>query len=92
MGGRHVAWRRSSPPAPPQQRNRAGSLLTELHFAGPQRVGLLHADPHPGNYMLTDDGRLAVIDFGSVARLPDGAPPIIGRVTRLALAGRRSTC
>jgi predicted unusual protein kinase regulating ubiquinone biosynthesis (AarF/ABC1/UbiB family) len=70
------------------QRNRAGSLLTELHFAGPQRVGLLHADPHPGNYMLTDDGRLAVIDFGSVARLPDGAPPIIGRVTRLALAGR----
>ena len=70
------------------QRNRAGSLLTELHFAGPQRVGLLHADPHPGNYMLTDDGRLAVIDFGSVARLPDGAPRIIGRVTRLALEGR----
>ena len=63
-------------------------LLTELHFAAPERVGLLHADPHPGNYMLTDDGRLAVIDFGSVARLPDGAPPIIGRVTRLALDGR----
>ena len=71
-----------------EQRNRAGTLLTELHFAAPQRVGLLHADPHPGNYMLTDDGRLAVIDFGSVARLPDGAPPIIGRVTRLALDGR----
>ncbi len=72
----------------PDQRNRAGSLLTELHFAAPARVGLLHADPHPGNYLLTDDNRLAVIDFGSVARLPDGAPPIIGRVTRLALDGR----
>jgi predicted unusual protein kinase regulating ubiquinone biosynthesis (AarF/ABC1/UbiB family) len=71
-----------------EQRNRAGSLLTELHFAGPTRVGLLHADPHPGNYLLTGDGRLAVIDFGSVARLPGGAPPIIGRVTRLALEGR----
>ena len=70
-----------------EQRNLAGTLLTELHFAGPGRVGLLHADPHPGNYMLTDDGRLAVIDFGSVARLPDGTPQIIGRVTRLALAG-----
>jgi predicted unusual protein kinase regulating ubiquinone biosynthesis (AarF/ABC1/UbiB family) len=70
-----------------EQRDRAGSLLTELHFAAPARVGLLHADPHPGNYLLTDDGRLAVIDFGSVARLPDGAPPIIGRVTRLALDG-----
>ena len=71
-----------------EQRDRAGTLLTELHFAGPERVGLLHADPHPGNYMLTDDGRLAVIDFGSVARLPNGAPEIIGKVTRLALAGR----
>ena len=70
-----------------EQRDRAGSLLTELHFAAPTRVGLLHADPHPGNYLLTDDGRLAVIDFGSVAKLPDGAPPIIGRVTRLALDG-----
>ena len=42
----------------------------------------------PGNYQLTADNRLAVIDFGSVARLPGGAPPIIGRVTRLALDGR----
>ena len=71
-----------------EQRNRVAGLLTELHFAAPARVGLLHADPHPGNYLLTDDGRLAVIDFGSVARLPDGAPPIIGQVTRLALEGR----
>jgi len=69
------------------QRDRAGELLTELHFSAPQRVGLLHADPHPGNYKLTDDGRLAVVDFGSVARLPNGSPPIIGRVSRLALAG-----
>jgi predicted unusual protein kinase regulating ubiquinone biosynthesis (AarF/ABC1/UbiB family) len=69
------------------ERDRAGELLTELHFSAPHRVGLLHADPHPGNYQLTDDGRLAVIDFGSVARLPDGAPPIIGRVSRLALEG-----
>jgi predicted unusual protein kinase regulating ubiquinone biosynthesis (AarF/ABC1/UbiB family) len=71
----------------PDQRDRAGELLTELHFSAPQRVGLLHADPHPGNYKLTDDGRLAVVDFGSVARLPGGSPPIIGRVSRLALAG-----
>lgn len=70
-----------------QQRDRAAALLTELHFSAPQRVGLLHADPHPGNYMLTPDGRLGVIDFGSVASLPHGTPPIIGRVSRLALRG-----
>lgn len=69
------------------ERDRAATLLTELHFSAPQRVHLLHADPHPGNYQLTADDRLAVVDFGSVAQLPDGTPPIIGRVTRLALAG-----
>lgn len=67
------------------QRDRTAALLTELHFSAPARAHLLHADPHPGNYQLTGDGRLAVVDFGSVARLPDGTPPIIGRVTRLAL-------
>ena len=69
-------------------RNRSGRLLTELHFSAPERVHLLHADPHPGNYMLTGDGKLAVIDFGSVARLPGGSPPIIGRISRLAVQGR----
>jgi predicted unusual protein kinase regulating ubiquinone biosynthesis (AarF/ABC1/UbiB family) len=70
-----------------QQRDRAAELLAELHFSAPQRVGLLHADPHPGNYMLTADSRLGVIDFGSVASLPGGTPPIIGKVSRLALRG-----
>ena len=69
------------------ERDESGRLLTELHFSAPQRVGLLHADPHPGNYKLTADGRLAVIDFGSIARLPGGTPPIIGRISRWALAG-----
>jgi len=32
--------------------------------------GLVHADPHPGNVLLTDDGRLALIDLGMVARVP----------------------
>lgn len=72
----------------PEQRDRCGLLLTELQFSSPVRVGLLHADPHPGNYKLDDDGRLVVIDFGSVARLPNGSPPIIGQVTRMALEGR----
>ena len=35
-------------------------------FSGPARAGLLHADPHPGNFRLLDDGRLGVLDFGAV--------------------------
>jgi hypothetical protein len=50
-------------------------------------AGLLHADPHPGNFRLLPDGRLGVIDFGAVNRLPDGSPEPIGRLARLALAG-----
>jgi ubiquinone biosynthesis protein len=31
--------------------------------------GVFHADPHPGNVLLLSDGRLALLDFGSVGRL-----------------------
>jgi predicted unusual protein kinase regulating ubiquinone biosynthesis (AarF/ABC1/UbiB family) len=48
---------------------------------------LLHADPHPGNFRLLDDGRLGVLDFGAVARLPEGTPEPLGRITRLVLDG-----
>jgi predicted unusual protein kinase regulating ubiquinone biosynthesis (AarF/ABC1/UbiB family) len=33
--------------------------------------GLFHADPHPGNVFCTPDGKLAMLDFGMVKRLPD---------------------
>lgn len=32
--------------------------------------GLLHADPHPGNLLVTPDGKLAIIDMGMVVRVP----------------------
>lgn len=35
------------------------------------RDGFFHADPHPGNLLLTDDGRLALIDLGMVGRLSE---------------------
>jgi len=66
-----------------QDRNRAGILLVRFLFSGPARAGLLHADPHPGNFRLLPDGRLGVIDFGAVDRLPDGLPPFFGRLLRI---------
>ena len=35
-----------------EQRDRAGQLLARFLFSGPARTGLLHADPHPGNFRL----------------------------------------
>jgi predicted unusual protein kinase regulating ubiquinone biosynthesis (AarF/ABC1/UbiB family) len=66
-----------------EDRNRAGILIARFLFSGPARVGLLHADPHPGNFRLLDDGRLGVLDFGAVDRLPDGFPPFFGKLLRL---------
>ncbi len=65
------------------ERNRAGILLARFLFSGPARAGLLHADPHPGNFRLLADGRLGVLDFGAVDRLPQGLPPIFGRLLRI---------
>ena len=69
------------------QRDRAGIMMIRFLFSGPARVRLLHADPHPGNFRLLADGRLGVLDFGAVDRLPDGFPPIFGRVLRLMHEG-----
>jgi bacteriocin biosynthesis cyclodehydratase domain-containing protein len=65
------------------ERDRAGILLVRFLFSGPSRAGLLHADPHPGNFRLLADGRLGVLDFGAVDRLPDGLPTLFGRLLRI---------
>ncbi|MGN6333218.1 MAG: ABC1 kinase family protein [Motilibacteraceae bacterium] len=68
-----------------EERDRVGLLYVRFLFSGPARAGLLHADPHPGNYRVLPDGRLGVLDFGAVARLPEGLPPSIGHLLRVAL-------
>jgi predicted unusual protein kinase regulating ubiquinone biosynthesis (AarF/ABC1/UbiB family) len=45
--------------------------------------GFFHADPHPGNVLLTDDHRLALLDLGMVAHL---TPELQQRVLKLLLA------
>lgn len=69
------------------ERDHAGLLYVRFLFSGPERAGLLHADPHPGNYRVTADGRLGVLDYGAVARLPEGFPPSIGLLMRRAIDG-----
>jgi predicted unusual protein kinase regulating ubiquinone biosynthesis (AarF/ABC1/UbiB family) len=74
-----------------EQRDRAGQLLARFLFSGPARTGLLHADPHPGNFRLLPDEksgwRLGVLDFGTVDRLPGGLPSTIGYSLRMTLEG-----
>lgn len=72
---------------PELTRNQMALRYVRFLFAGPSTVGLLHADPHPGNFKILSDGRLGVIDFGLVARLPDGLPRAMGRILRIAQSG-----
>jgi predicted unusual protein kinase regulating ubiquinone biosynthesis (AarF/ABC1/UbiB family) len=52
-----------------EARWRVGRQLA-LALLGPfVRDGLIHADPHPGNFLVRPDGRLTVLDFGAVKRL-----------------------
>ena len=68
-----------------ERRDRIGACLVHAVYAGPERAGLLHADPHPGNFLLLPDGRLGLLDFGAVKRLPGGIPAPLGRNAALVL-------
>ena len=67
------------------ERDRAGSVLVRLLASSPSRVGRVHGDPHPGNFRLLADGRLAVLDFGSWEPAPAGWSPQLAELLR---AGR----
>ncbi|HEU0102344.1 MAG TPA: AarF/ABC1/UbiB kinase family protein [Mycobacteriales bacterium] len=67
------------------ERDRAAGLYQLFLVSGPERVGLLHTDPHPGNIRVLADGRLGVLDFGSSLELP-GMPATFGRLIAALLA------
>jgi predicted unusual protein kinase regulating ubiquinone biosynthesis (AarF/ABC1/UbiB family) len=64
------------------RRDRHAHTVIETLLSSPALVGLLHADPHPGNFLVLPDERLAMIDYGAVAPLPGGVPPVLARILR----------
>merc|ERR1712241_648826 len=50
--------------------NRLTSVGVECFLAQLLETGRFHADPHPGNLLVTQSGRLALIDFGLCAEVP----------------------
>jgi ubiquinone biosynthesis protein len=65
-GERLTDWLKAAP-APARDRL-LGELVGEVAAQVLVR-GQVHADPHPGNFLVTEDGRLAVLDFGCVLTL-----------------------
>ncbi|MEW6441777.1 MAG: AarF/ABC1/UbiB kinase family protein [bacterium] len=67
-----------APPYSQEDRNRFGSLIFDLCCHQMFRLGILHADPHPGNFAFRKDGRLIIYDFGCLKQIP----PFIQRAYR----------
>ena len=71
-----------------EERDEAATLYFEFLLRGPAPARISCTPTrHPGNFRITDDGRLGVLDFGAVNRLPHGLPTSLGRVLTEALAG-----
>jgi predicted unusual protein kinase regulating ubiquinone biosynthesis (AarF/ABC1/UbiB family) len=73
------------------ERDRAGLLFARFLFSSPSRAGMLHADPHPGNFRMLPDGRMGVLDFGAVNHLPSGYPKVFGALIRIFSEGDMDT-
>ena len=52
-----------------ETRSRAARAIFRFAFGAPLEHGIFNADPHPGNYLVLDGGRVGFVDFGSSAEL-----------------------
>lgn len=51
-------------------RNRVGQILWDFYHFQIHELKMVHADPHPGNFFFTQDGKVGVIDFGCIKVIP----------------------
>jgi predicted unusual protein kinase regulating ubiquinone biosynthesis (AarF/ABC1/UbiB family) len=52
-------------------RNRIGQALWDFYNFQQHELRAVHADPHPGNFMITPEGKLGIIDFGCIKEMPE---------------------
>ncbi|WP_129717025.1 AarF/ABC1/UbiB kinase family protein [Pedobacter sp. SYP-B3415] len=51
-------------------RDRIGQALWDFYNFQQHELRAVHADPHPGNFLITPDGKLGIIDFGCIKEMP----------------------
>ncbi|GAB5540020.1 MAG: AarF/UbiB family protein [Salibacteraceae bacterium] len=64
-----AAWIKSKPSQ--EARNAIGQALWDFYQHQIHELKFMHADPHPGNFIITPEGKLGVIDFGCIKEIPD---------------------
>jgi predicted unusual protein kinase regulating ubiquinone biosynthesis (AarF/ABC1/UbiB family) len=76
---------------PQEERDRIGEIMFRFYFGCLYRHGQFSGDPHPGNSMLLDDGRVAFFDFGLFKRMPPGSVELEIQVARAIIEGDTDT-
>jgi predicted unusual protein kinase regulating ubiquinone biosynthesis (AarF/ABC1/UbiB family) len=76
---------------PQEDRDRIGEILFRFYFGCLYRHHQFSGDPHPGNSMLLDDGRMAFLDFGLFKRMPPGTVDLEIAVARAIIEGDSET-
>jgi predicted unusual protein kinase regulating ubiquinone biosynthesis (AarF/ABC1/UbiB family) len=70
LHGQHLRDFLHTEPFPPNEARFAAARLLIRAIWGPfLTTGLMHADPHPGNFLLLPGGKLGVLDYGSTVQL-----------------------
>jgi predicted unusual protein kinase regulating ubiquinone biosynthesis (AarF/ABC1/UbiB family) len=76
---------------PQEERDRIGEILFRFYFGCLYRHHQFSGDPHPGNSMLLEDGRMAFLDFGLFKRMPASAVNLEIEVARAIIEGDKDT-
>ena len=70
-----------------EHRNRIAEIVFRFYFGCMYRHHQFSGDPHPGNFMLLADGRVAFLDFGLYKRLPAELAEYELQIARLGIGG-----
>jgi predicted unusual protein kinase regulating ubiquinone biosynthesis (AarF/ABC1/UbiB family) len=72
---------------PQDERNRIGEIIFRFYFGCLYRHHQFSGDPHPGNSIVMNDGRVAFFDFGLFKRMPDDAVQLEIDIARAVIEG-----
>ncbi len=72
---------------PQAERDRLGEIVYRFYFGCMYRHHQFSGDPHPGNSLLLDDGRMAFFDFGLFKRIPAAVSEFELMIQRIAADG-----
>jgi predicted unusual protein kinase regulating ubiquinone biosynthesis (AarF/ABC1/UbiB family) len=76
---------------PQEERDRIGEIIFRFYFGCLYRHHQFSGDPHPGNSVLLEDGRMAFFDFGLFKRMPPGSVELEIAVARAIIEGDLKT-